>query len=33
VLDAPRECQRFEVQRLQVEHSSDSRVTWSETAN
>jgi len=28
VPEAPRECQRFEVQR-----SSDSRVTWSETAN
>jgi hypothetical protein len=33
VPDAPRECQPFEVQRLQVEGSSDSRVTWSETAN
>ncbi len=33
VPEAPRECQRFEVQRLQVERSSDSRVTWSESAN
>jgi hypothetical protein len=33
VPEAPRQCQRFEVQRLQVEHSSDSRVTWSETAH
>jgi hypothetical protein len=33
VSEAPRECQRFEVQRLQVERSSDARVTWSETAN
>ncbi len=33
VPEAPRECQRFEVQRLQVERSSDARVTWSETAN
>ena len=33
VPEAPRECQRFEVQRLQVERSSDSRVTWSETAS
>lgn len=30
VPEAPRNCQRFEVQRLQVDHSSDSRVTWSE---
>lgn len=33
VPEAPRGCQRFEVQRLQVERSSDSRVTWSETAS
>jgi hypothetical protein len=33
VPEAPPDCQRFEVQRLQVERSSDSRVTWSETAN
>jgi hypothetical protein len=33
VAEAPRGCQRFEVQRLQVERSSDSRVTWSETPN
>jgi hypothetical protein len=33
VPEAPRQCQRFEVQRLQVERSSDSRVTWSETAD
>jgi hypothetical protein len=33
VPDTPRECQRFEVQQLQVGRSSDSRVTWSETAN
>jgi len=32
VPEAPRDCQRFEVQRLKVEHSSDARVTWSETA-
>jgi hypothetical protein len=30
VPEAPRRCQRFEVQRLQVERSSDSQVTWSE---
>lgn len=30
VPEAPRGCQRFEVQRLQVDRSSDSRVTWSE---
>lgn len=33
VPEAPRECRRFEVQRLQVERSSDARVTWSETAD
>jgi hypothetical protein len=33
VPEAPRGCQRFEVQRLQIERSTDSRVTWSETAN
>jgi hypothetical protein len=33
VPESPRGCQPFEVQRLQVERSSDSRVTWSETAN
>lgn len=33
VPEAPPACQRFEVQRLLVERSSDSRVTWSETAN
>lgn len=33
VADASADCQRFEVQRLQVERSSDSRVTWSETAS
>lgn len=33
IAEAPRSCQRFEVQRLQVERSSDSRVTWSETAS
>jgi hypothetical protein len=33
VPEAPRECRRFEVQRLQVERSSDARVTWSETTN
>jgi len=33
VAEAPRDCRRFEVQRLQVERSSDSRVTWSETAS
>jgi hypothetical protein len=32
VPEAPRDCQRSEVQRLQVERSSDSRVTWSETS-
>jgi hypothetical protein len=30
VPEAPPACQRFEVQRLQVDRSSDSRVTWSE---
>jgi hypothetical protein len=30
VPEAPQACQRFEVQRLQVAQSSDSRVTWSE---
>lgn len=33
VPNTPRDCQRFEVQRLQVERSSDARVTWSETAS
>jgi hypothetical protein len=33
VPDAPQGCRPFEVQRLQVERSSDSRVTWSETAD
>jgi hypothetical protein len=33
VPEAPHQCQRFEVQKLLVERSSDSRVTWSETAN
>jgi hypothetical protein len=33
VPEAARECQRFEVQRLHVERSSASRVTWSENAN
>jgi hypothetical protein len=33
VPEAASGCQRFEVQRLQVERSSDSRVTWSETAS
>lgn len=30
VPEAPRACQRFEVQRLQVAQSSDARVTWAE---
>ncbi len=30
VPEAPRDCERFEVQRLRIERSSDSRVTWSE---
>lgn len=33
VPDTPRDCQRFEVQRLRIERSSDARVTWSETDN
>jgi hypothetical protein len=33
VPDAPGGCRRFEVQRLRVAASSDSRVTWSETAD
>jgi hypothetical protein len=33
VPDAPPGCQRLEVQRLRVERSSDSRVTWSETSS
>ncbi len=33
VPEAPRACQRFEVQRLQIAQSSDARVTWSEIAN
>ena|SRR6476469_4940668 len=33
VPEAPRACQRFEVQRLQVAQSSDARVTWAEIAN
>lgn len=30
VPEAPRACQRFEVQRLQVDQSSEARVTWAE---
>ena len=30
VPEAPRACQRFEVQRLQVAQSSEARVTWAE---
>ncbi|MDX6610469.1 MAG: hypothetical protein QOF85_2394 [Solirubrobacterales bacterium] len=30
VPDAPPSCKRFETEQLQVEHSSDSRITWSE---
>ena len=30
VPEAPRACQRFEVQRLQVTRSSKARVTWAE---
>ncbi|MDX6602486.1 MAG: hypothetical protein QOF13_1688 [Solirubrobacterales bacterium] len=30
VPEAPPACQRFETEQLQVEHSSDSRITWSE---
>ncbi len=33
VPEAARGCQRFEAQQLLVERSSDSRVTWSETAS
>jgi hypothetical protein len=29
---APSACERFETEQLQVEHSSDSRITWSENS-